>query len=153
MSYPQITYWSIMYPTGKIKCIHIYCIHRSKTKYLTWFLKQEQNNWDRAQSKHNAAFVGYLLIVYNNPECEGYAILSMAMTDECGKEPNHKRSQEMSACLEPGRIVWWNVMAGEVTHQFHEIWHEYQVNRTHEAHRSCSVNPNGIMIHVDIWLY
>ena len=42
--------------------------------------------------KQNASFVGRSLIAQDNPECEGYAILSMAMTDERGEEPNQKGS-------------------------------------------------------------
>lgn len=48
--------------------------------------------------KQKTFFVGCLLIAWGNPECEGYAILSMPMTDERGEEPNQTGSQEMK-CL------------------------------------------------------
>ena len=56
--------------------------------------------------KQNASFVGRSLIAQDNPECEGYAILSMAMTDERGEKPNQKGSQEMK-CLPALSLEEW----------------------------------------------
>lgn len=56
--------------------------------------------------KQNASFVGCLLIARDNPEGEGYAILSMAMTDEHGEEPNQKGGQEMK-CLPVLSLEEW----------------------------------------------
>lgn len=62
-------------------------------------IKQQRRNDSfkhRALIKQMLLLWACLLIAQDNPECEGYAILSMAITD--GEEPNQRGSQEMK-CL------------------------------------------------------
>lgn len=77
---------------------------------LLWQNKMTEAERFRSQlgpNQQKASFVGCLLITSDHPESERYAILSMAMTDERGEEPNQRKEpgNEMSACFEPGGMV------------------------------------------------